>query len=61
MQFLDSAVVVCKSEHQALRKLESLGQCKSEGTLRHFKRNYAKEQLRENMEQRKSKERGFKE
>jgi hypothetical protein len=36
-----------------------MGQCKSEP--RGFKREYVKEQLRENMEQCESKERGFKE
>jgi hypothetical protein len=36
-----------------------MGQCKSEG--KDFKRDYAKEQLRENMAQRKSKEWDLKE
>jgi hypothetical protein len=36
-----------------------MGQCKSWG--KDFKREYAKEKLRENMGQYKSKERGFKE
>jgi hypothetical protein len=36
-----------------------MGQGKSEG--KDFKRDYAKEKLRENMWQRESKERGFKE
>jgi hypothetical protein len=36
-----------------------MGQCKSEG--KDFKRDYAKEKLRENMKQSKSKERDFKE
>jgi hypothetical protein len=36
-----------------------MGQCKSEG--QDFKRDYAKEKLRENMGQSKSKERDFKE
>jgi hypothetical protein len=36
-----------------------MGQCKSKG--KDFKRDYAKEKLRENMGQSKSKERDFKE
>jgi hypothetical protein len=36
-----------------------MGQCKSEG--KDFKKDYAKEKIRKNMGQSKSKERGFKE
>jgi hypothetical protein len=45
---------------KTLREIkDSTGQCKSEGKV--FKRDYAKEKLRENMGQSKSKERDFKE
>jgi hypothetical protein len=68
MQFLDTAVV-CKSKHRDFKKAKErtwdsaslmgqsslMGQCKSEG--KDSKRHYAKE----NMGQRESKERDFKE
>jgi hypothetical protein len=47
---------VCKSEQRDFKG--NMGQCMSEG--KNFKRDYAKEKLRENMGQRKSKERDFK-
>jgi hypothetical protein len=61
VQFLDAASV-CKSEHQDFKKAKErtwsrtsvMGQCKSEG--KDSKRDYAKEKLRENMGQSKSKE-----
>jgi hypothetical protein len=53
MQFL-GVDVVCKSEHWGFKKAkENTGQCKSGG--KDFRRDYAKEQLRENMGQSKSK------
>jgi hypothetical protein len=38
-----------------------MGQCKSGGKGKDFKRDYAKEKLRENIGQSESKKRGFKE
>jgi hypothetical protein len=48
---------VCTSEHPEIKG--NMGQCKSED--KDFKRDYAKEKLRENMGQSESKERDFKE
>jgi hypothetical protein len=47
MQFLGMTVAICKSEHQGFKKArENMGQCMSGG--KDFKRDYAKEKLREN-------------
>jgi hypothetical protein len=56
-------LIVCKSEGQDLKKAKErtwdsvslMGQCESEG--KDFKRDYGKENLRENMGQSESKER----
>jgi hypothetical protein len=61
MQFLGVAVVVCKSEHQGLKKAKERTWDSTSLGSEDFKGDYAKEQLRENIGQSKSKERGFKE
>jgi hypothetical protein len=59
MQFLVVAVFVCKSEHEGFKKAKERWDSASLGA-KDFKRDYAKEQLRENMGQCESKERGLK-
>jgi hypothetical protein len=62
MQFLGMAVdVVCKSEHQGLKKAKERAWESASLGGKYFKRDYAKEKLRENMGQSKFKESDFKE
>jgi hypothetical protein len=59
MQFLGSVAVLFASLSTKALRSKNMGQYKSGGT--DFKREYAKEQLRENMGQSESKERDFNE
>jgi hypothetical protein len=51
----------CKSEHQSFKKAKERAWDSVKSGGKHFKRKYAKEKLRDNIGQYKSKERGFKE
>jgi hypothetical protein len=57
MQFLGIAIV-CKSEHRGFKKAKERWDSASLGS-KYFKRDYGKEQLRENMGRSKSNEKRF--